>query len=284
MQKTIQNPISCYGIGVHSGRKTQVTLKPAKANTGIVFVRSDVSLIDNKIFSTYDQVFDTTLSTSIRNDAKVHVATIEHLMAAIWGCEINNLIVEIDGPEVPIMDGSSKPFVFMIECAGIKQQNAPVKYLKILKEVVVTDKDSEIIATPYDGTQIDLTIDFVSQAIGRQHHTYSTNSSFIDEIADSRTFGFMHELEYLQNKGLALGASLDNAIGIDNDIILNHEGLRHSNEFARHKLLDLLGDLYTIGGNFVGKLDGFKTSHSLNNKLIHKIFEDPFSYEWINYK
>ncbi len=283
MQTTIQNPISCYGIGVHSGKTTQITLKPAKINSGIIFVRNDVSGFDNVVNATYDRVFDTTLSTSINNDAKVSVSTIEHLMAAIWGCNISNLIVEIDGPEVPIMDGSSKPFVFMIECAGIKKQNAHRKFLKILKEIIVTDKDSEIIIRPYKNTQVDVTIDFASSAIGRQHHAYSSQTNFIEEIASSRTFGFLHELKYMQSKGLALGASLDNAIGIDNDVILNHEGLRHSNEFARHKLLDLLGDLFTAGGNFIGKLEGFKTSHSLNNILLQKIFENPFSYQWVNF-
>lgn len=282
MQATILHPISCYGIGVHSGRKTQVTLKPAKANTGIIFVRTDVKDVDNKIHAIYNRVFDTTLSTSIRNDAKVHVATIEHLTAAIWGCRITNLIIEIDGPEVPIMDGSSKPFVFMIECAGIKRQNAPRKYLQILKEIFVADNDSEIFVNPSDRPRFELTIDFANPVIGKQRHIFSDKDSFNEEIANSRTFGFLHELEYLQKKGLALGASLDNAIGIDNNIILNHDGLRHENEFARHKLLDLLGDLYCAGGSFIGDLKGYKTSHSLNNKLLNKIFEDPFAYRWVD--
>ncbi len=282
MQSTIQNPVSCYGIGVHSGKKTQVTLKPAKPDTGVVFVRTDVTAFDNKIQASYCNVFDTTLSTSIKNNTGTQVSTIEHLMAAIWGCSISNIIIEIDGPEVPIMDGSSKPFVFMIECAGKKQQNVATRFLKLVKEVRVNDGGSEIIARPSMETYVDLTIDFASPVIGKQQHVFSSNVSFKDEIADSRTFGFLHELDYLQSKGLAKGASLDNAIGIDKDIILNHEGLRHKNEFVRHKLLDLLGDLFSAGGSFIGELHGYKTSHSINNQFLRKVFSDTTSYKWVD--
>lgn len=284
MQQTILNPISCYGIGMHSGKKTQVNLKPAPANSGVVFIRTDISQVDNKVFARYSNVYDTTLSTSIKNTAGTQIATIEHLMAAIWGCGIDNIIVEIDGPEVPIMDGSSKPFVFMIEYAGIKIQNAPKKHIKLLKEIRVTDDGCELFARPSKDLHIDLSIDFASPAIGKQQHSLIKKQSFRDEIADSRTFGFLHELDYLQSKGLAKGASLDNAIGIDEDVILNHEGLRHDNEFARHKLLDLIGDLFNCGGNFIGKINGHKTSHALNNKFLHKVFEDPFAYQWIEGK
>lgn len=282
MQTTISNPISCYGIGVHSGQKTQITLEPAKPGTGVVFIRTDVTICDNKIEASYFNVYDTTLSTSIRNQAGVQVSTIEHLMAAIWGSQITNIIIKIDGPEVPIMDGSSKPFVFMIECAGKKYQNASARYLKLTKDIRVSDGDSEIIATPSMESYIDLTIDFASPAIGRQSQIFSSNISFKDEIADSRTFGFIHELNYLQSKGLAKGASLDNAIGIDKDVILNEDGLRHENEFVRHKLLDLLGDLFIGGGGFVGKLNGYKTSHSINNKFLREIFSDSTSYKWVD--
>lgn len=284
MQSTICNPISCYGIGVHSGKKTQVTLKPAPCNTGVVFIRTDVTAVDNKVYASYANVFDTTLSTSVKNDADVRVSTIEHLMAAIWGCGLSNIIVEIDGTEVPIMDGSSKPFVFMIECAGIKSTNVHRKYLKLLKDIYVRDDDnnSEIFASAADKSCIDLTINFASPAIGRQQHIFTDEKSFREELADSRTFGFVHELDYLQSKGLAKGASLDNAIGIDRDVILNHGGLRHDNEFVRHKLLDLIGDLFSSGGSFVGNLKGFKTNHSLNNKFLREIFSDPYAYKWVD--
>lgn len=280
MQTTIQNPISCYGIGVHSGKNTQITLKPAKRDTGIVFVRTDVSSVDNEIYASYENVFDTSLSTSIKNNANTQVHTIEHLMAAIWGCGISNLIVEIDGAEVPIMDGSSKPFVFMIECSGIQKSNVPQKRLKLLKEIDVSDNGCEIVGVPSDCLSIDLTIDFASPAIGKQQHIFTEQDGFKDEIANSRTFGFLHELDYLQSKGLAKGASLDNAIGIDKDVILNHDGLRHQNEFARHKTLDQLGDLFTAG-NLIADLKSFKTSHYLNNQFLHKVFSDPYSYKWI---
>ncbi len=281
LQTTIANSISCYGIGVHSGKKTQVTLKSAPKDTGVIFIRTDVHLVDNKIQASYKNVFDTNLSTSIKNIAGTKVSTIEHLMAAIWGCNISNIIVEIDGPEVPIMDGSSQPFVFMIECAGIKKLTTPRKHLKLLKNIKIIDNGCEIIATPADDLHIDLAIDFNSLAIGKQQFSFSKNSNFIKDIADSRTFGFVHELDYLQSKGLAKGASLDNAIGIDGDVILNHNGLRHEDEFVRHKLLDLAGDLFSSGGGFIGKINGLKTSHSLNNQFLHKIFNDPYSYQWV---
>lgn len=280
MKATIKNPISCYGIGVHSGKKTQLTLKPAKPGTGVVFVRSDVTSVDNKIVASCLNVSDTTLSTSIKNDAGIKVSTIEHIMAAIWGSGVSDLIVEIDGPEVPIMDGSSKPFVFMLECGGAKLYTLPTQNLKILKEIRVTDNGSEIVALPSDKMIVDLTIDFNSPVIGKQQHRFSPEVNFNDEIADSRTFGFVHELEYLKSKGLAQGASLDNAIGIDQDKILNHDGLRHKNEFVRHKLLDLLGDLFTVGGNIVGEIYGYKTSHNINNLFLRNLLSDPTSYRW----
>ncbi|CAN0586038.1 unnamed protein product [Ectocarpus sp. 12 AP-2014] len=284
MQQTLQNPISCYGIGLHSGNKTQVTLKPAPANTGVVFIRTDISQTDNLVTAQYNNVCDTILSTSIKNFAGTQISTIEHLMAAIWGCGIDNIVIEIDGPEVPIMDGSSKPFVFMIEYAGTKVQNAPKKYLKILKDICVTDNGCELFASPGKKLNIDLSIDFASPAIGKQQYSLNEKQNFRNEVADSRTFGFLDELDYLQSKGLAKGASLDNAIGIDKDIILNHDGLRHENEFVRHKMLDLIGDLFNAGGSFIGKLNGHKTSHALNNKFLHKLFEDPNAYKWVQSK
>jgi UDP-3-O-[3-hydroxymyristoyl] N-acetylglucosamine deacetylase len=283
LQTTIQYPISCYGIGVHSGEKTQVTLKPARENIGIIFQRTDVSVVDNFIPAIYSNVSDTTLSTTISNNAGIKISTIEHLMAAIWGCGIDNLIIEIDGPEVPVMDGSSKPFVFMLECAGLTTLNAPKKYLKILKEIRAEYKDSFIYAGTGDhSSNIDLTIDFTSNAIGKQRLIFSEQNCFKTEIADSRTFGFVEELDYLQSKGLAKGASLDNAIGIDKDIILNHDGLRHKNEFVRHKMLDLLGDCFTSGGGIISNMVGHKTSHGLNNQFLRTLFADPYAYSWVN--
>ncbi|WP_341764682.1 UDP-3-O-acyl-N-acetylglucosamine deacetylase [Candidatus Tisiphia endosymbiont of Beris chalybata] len=282
MQLTILNPVSCYGVGVHSGKIIQLTLKPARKNTGVIFIRTDVKQELNSIPVNYLNVSDTTLSTTIQNEHKVSVSTIEHLLAALWGSGIDNLIVEIDGPEVPIMDGSSKPFMFMIEYAGKLLQKAPKKYLKILKEVRVSHKDCELICSPSDNMIVDLTIDFASKAIGKQNLVFSEKESFKNNIADARTFGFIHELEYLKSKGLARGASLDNAVGIDRDIIMNHEGLRYQDEFVRHKLLDLFGDLYTTGAHIISNIHGYKTSHSLNNELLRQIFSDSSSYQWIS--
>ena len=281
MQTTIKYPVSCCGIGVHSGRKTQLTLIPTnKPNMGIIFVRTDITGIDNYIPALYSKVLDTALATSIANDAKVKISTIEHLMAALHGCGIDNVIVEVDGPEIPIMDGSSKPFVFMVEYAGIKYFNTKKKHLKLLKDIRVTDKDCEIHARPSDNTMIDLTIDYPSSAIGKQQMRFSDVSKFNQEIAPSTTFGFLQHLYYMQIKVLAKGASLDNAIGIDKDVILNHEGLRYKDEFVRHKMLDLYGDLYTTGGKILANINGYKTSHYLNNQFLRKIFSDPYSYSW----
>ncbi len=280
MQVSLLKPVSCYGIGVHSGKVTQLTLKPAKANTGIVFVRTDVREEINSIQATYQNVSATFLSTTIKNEHNVQVSTIEHLMAALWGCGIDNVIAEIDGPEVPIMDGSSKAFVFMIECAGKKLQNTPKRYLQILKTVRVTNNDSELVCTPANNMTVNLTVDYTSKVIGRQSLIFSKNESFKNTIADARTFGFVNELEYLQSKGLALGASLENAIGIDKDIVMNQDGLRYSDEFVRHKLLDLFGDMYSSGANIVGEIVGYKTSHALNNQLLRQIFSDTTAYKW----
>jgi UDP-3-O-[3-hydroxymyristoyl] N-acetylglucosamine deacetylase len=279
MQTTIERPMSCYGIGVHSGQRTQLTLKPARANTGIVCVRSDISSINNIVEVTYKNVSETTLSTTVQNDAATKISTIEHLMAALWGCGIDNVIIELDGPEVPIMDGSSKPFVFLIECAGTKSLNTPRKTIKILKDIIVSHNGAEIIVTPNDTFAVNVEIEFASKAIGKQTMSLNDTSFFKDEISSARTFGFIHEVEYLRSKGLAKGASLENAIGIENDTIMNPEGLRFSNEFARHKLLDSVGDFYTAGGILLGSFSCNKSGHNLNNILLRSIFDNPNNYQ-----
>lgn len=279
MQTTIMQPMSCYGIGVHSGQRTQLTLKPAPSNTGIVCIRTDVSSVNNVIAATYNNVSETTLSTTIQNDTNIKISTIEHLMAALWGCGIDNVIIELDGPEVPIMDGSSKPFVFLIECAGTKILNTPRKTFKIMKDIHISHNDAEIIVTPHESFAVNVEIEFTSKAIGKQTMSLDDASFFKEEIASARTFGFMHEVEYLRTKGLAKGASLENAIGIENDIIINPEGLRFSNEFARHKLLDSVGDFYTAGGTIEGNFTCTKSGHNLNNMLLRHIFDNPNNYQ-----
>ena len=279
MQTTIERPMSCYGIGVHSGQRTQLTLKTARADTGIVCIRSDVSSVNNVVEVTYKNVSETILSTTVQNDATIKISTIEHLMAALWGCGIDNVIIELDGPEVPIMDGSSKPFVFLIECAGTKVLDKPRKTFKVLKDIIVSHNDSEIIVTPNDAFAVNVEIEFASKAIGKQTMSLNDPSFFKEEISSARTFGFMHEVEYLRSKGLAKGASLENAVGIENDMIMNPEGLRFSNEFARHKLLDSVGDFYTAGGIILASFACTKSGHQLNNMLLRSIFDNPNNYK-----
>ncbi|MGI4776333.1 MAG: UDP-3-O-acyl-N-acetylglucosamine deacetylase [Janthinobacterium lividum] len=282
LQVTLQNITSCYGIGVHSGKVTHLTLKPAKVDTGIIFVRKDIETQMNFIQANYKNVTDASLCTSIKNASQVQVFTIEHLMAAIWGCGIDNVIVELDNEEVPIMDGSSKPFVFMIECAGKKLQNAPRKFLKILKQIKVIYGNCELIAEPSNDFKVDLTIEFENKLIGRQNFILSDTKLFKEKVANARTFGFLHEFDYLKSQGLAKGASLENSIGIDKDVIMNPEGLRCQKEFVKHKILDLAGDFYTAGGPMIGSFVGHKTSHALNNHFLHQIFSDPSNYEWVS--
>lgn len=273
-------PVSCYGIAVHSGETVQLTLKPANAGCGIVFSRVDLSE-NNFIEANYNNVTDTLLSTTIANCHKVSVSTIEHLMAAIWGSGIDNIIIEIDGPEVPIMDGSSQPFVFMLECAGLKILNTPKKILRINKEVYVSHKNSEVVIAPSNNFQINLEIDFESKAIGHQSINFSNQKSFANDISKARTFGFIEELEYLRANGLAKGASLENAIGIDKDTILNEDGLRYKDEFVRHKLLDAIGDYATASCNILGSITTKKPGHLLNNLLMRKIFSCENNYSYI---
>ncbi len=282
-QTTIRYPASCYGIGVHSGQKVQVTLKPAKQDQGIVFIRTDIKASDNYVRAAYNSVVDTNLCTTLANPGnKFSVSTIEHLMAAIWGCGIDNLIVEIDGPEVPIMDGSSQPFVFMIECAQKTLLLNTKKQIKINREVFVEGAGGATnLVSPADYFSIALEIDFDSKLIQKQSIEYHNKELFNSQVASARTFGFLADLEYLQGIGLAKGASLDNSIGLDKDNILNHDGLRFQDEFVRHKLLDALGDFYLANCEIIGSFSCIKPGHHLNNLLIRKIFENPNNYSVI---
>jgi len=281
-QTTIERPASCFGIGAHSGKKTQLTLKPAPADTGIVFVRPDIHNVTNILHAHFSNIADTSMATTISNDARVKISTIEHLMAALYGSGIDNVIVEVDGEEVPIMDGSSKPFIFLIEYAGIDILTAPKKILKVEKELFVEHQSSKIVVSPSDKFSIEVDIEFPSKAIGKQTTKLEDIDSFREEIAPARTFGFMRDLEYLRSKGLAKGSSLENAIGInDNDEIANKEGLRYENEFARHKLLDSVGDFYTAGCHILGHFYCTKQGHFLNHQMLVKIFSDPNNYSFV---
>jgi UDP-3-O-[3-hydroxymyristoyl] N-acetylglucosamine deacetylase len=277
--------VSCFGIGVHSGRPTSLSLSPAPINSGITFIRTDITEegINNKIHAKYDGVSKVRLGTTIKNCSGIEISTIEHLMAALWGCNIDNVVIEVDGPEIPAMDGSAEPFVFMIECAGFQIQDAPRKRLKILKEVCVKEEGGAMIKfVPNDHFCVDMKIQFDTKVISTQEFSFSEREkSFKHEIARARTFGFKHEEEALKSRGFAQGASLENVIVINNEKILNTDGLRYKDEFVRHKLLDLIGDFYLAGGPIQGTVRAFKTGHALNNRAIHTLIADSSSYEFV---
>lgn len=275
LQKTLRNSISCTGVGVHSGDVVNMTLKPADANTGIVFKRTDVEEEKSLVPAKYDTVTELVMCTTVANEAGVKVATIEHLMAAFSGCGVDNAIVELDGPEVPVMDGSSAPFIFLIECADVIEQAAPRRFIKVLKEVSVREGDAEAVLSPGENVSISFEIAFDNERIGKQNCSFNMrNGTFKNELSRARTFGFLSELEQLKAMGLAKGGSLENAIVLSGDEILNEEGLRYDDEFVRHKALDAVGDLYLAGAPIVGQFQGFKSGHALNNKLLHEFLKD----------
>ena len=283
MQYTLTHSIEFTGTGLHSGADVLMTINPAATDLGIVFVRSDVTDRNNVIPARWDKVVDTRLCTVIGNKAGVTIGTIEHLMAALRGCGIDNAVIELDGPEVPIMDGSSQIFVDMIDETGVKEQDAPRRAIRILKEVIVEQDGKSVKLSPGEGSVFNGGIDFDHPSIGQQSHEITlVNGNFRHDLANSRTFGFLHEVEALRKMGLAQGGSLDNAIVLDKKTILNPEGLRRSNEFIRHKLLDAIGDLYLAGGPVIGEYSADKPSHELNNKILRKLFATKGAWELVD--
>jgi UDP-3-O-[3-hydroxymyristoyl] N-acetylglucosamine deacetylase len=280
-QTTLKNSIDCVGVGLHSGVKTRMTLRPAPADTGIVFHRTDAAGRGAEIAARYDHAVETPLCTTLNTENGVQVATIEHMMSALAGYRIDNAIVELDGPEVPIMDGSAAPFAFLIECAGIVELDAPRRAIAVRKTVEVTDGKRTAQLSPGDGMTIDFEIDFDSAAIARQRYTMEvTPENFRRELARARTFGFLQEVDQLRQVGLCRGGSLDNAIVIDGDSVMNEGGLRFDNEFVRHKILDSIGDLYLAGAPIIGHFDGCRTGHALNLRLLKALFADPEAWCW----
>jgi UDP-3-O-[3-hydroxymyristoyl] N-acetylglucosamine deacetylase len=275
-QHTLAGPAIFSGVGVHTGRDVNVVLKPASANAGVVFVRTDIEVGDNRITAHGEAVVRTRLGTVIGNAAGATVSTIEHLMAAFAALGVDNAIVELDGPELPIMDGSAEPFVALIDRAGLRRQDAPRRYIEILERIEVVDGDRHASLSPADGFEMAFEIAFDSQAIGRQSLDMAMDeAAFRAELADSRTFGFAHEVEALREAGLARGGSLDNVIVIDGDRILNPEGLRRPGELVRHKALDALGDLYLLGGPIIGRFEAALAGHDLNNALVRALLSRP---------
>jgi UDP-3-O-[3-hydroxymyristoyl] N-acetylglucosamine deacetylase len=233
----------------------------------------------NHVPATYDRVVETTLGTTISNEHGVTVSTIEHVMAALWGAGIDNAIVELDGPEVPIMDGSSEPFIFLLDCAGRTEQDVAKRVIEVLKPITVQEKDSTATLSPSEGFAIDITIDFPHKLINRQQATYDfSQTSFKQALCRARTFGFARDVEKMRSMGLALGGSLHNAIVLADEGILNEGGLRYNDEFVRHKALDCVGDYFLAGGAILGNVETLRPGHGINNKLLHALFADPANY------
>ena len=281
-QRTLSNSIRASGVGLHSGEKVNMTLRPAAKDTGIIFRRLDIEPIQ-QIPALAKSVIDTMLGTTIAKK-NASVMTVEHLLAAFAGLGIDNALIDLDGPEVPIMDGSSASFIFLIESAGIEEQNASKKFLRIKKKIRVEDGEKFAEFKPYNGYRISFEIDFDHPMIKSKLTKLSVDFStltFLKEISRARTFGFLKEIETLRSKNLALGGSLDNAIVFDDYRILNQDGLRYQDELVRHKILDVVGDLYLMGHILVGEFNGYKSGHELNNKLILKLYTDQTAWEEI---
>lgn len=284
MQHTLAGTAVCAGIGVHNGEHVRVVIRPAPVGAGVVFIRTDITDRDNRIPVAPSAVGRTQLNTEIGNAAGVTVSTIEHLMAALAALEIDNVIVEIDGPETPIMDGSALPFVQLLDRAGRRAQEVSRQYIEILEPVEVVDGDKRAALLPCDRFEVAFEIAFKSEAIGRQRVDLEiTEASFRRELSAARTFGFVHEVEALRAMGLARGGSLENAIVIDGDEILNPEGLRMENEFVRHKALDAIGDLYVLGAPIIGRFEARYAGHALNNLLVRALMARPDAWRLVRF-
>lgn len=284
-QRTLKQAISATGVGLHNGEKVTLALRPAAPDTGIIFKRVDLPQ-PNEIRATPDAVHDTRLCTALEADG-VRVATVEHVMSALAGLGVDNVYVEVDASELPIMDGSSGPFVFLIQQAGVVEQSAAKKFIRIKKTVEYRDGDKWARFEPYHGFKIDFTIDFnhpVFEHSGKQVQMDFAVDSYVKEISRARTFGFMHEVEYLRSNGLARGGSLDNAIVLDEYRVLNTDGLRYDDEFAKHKVLDAIGDLYMSGHPVLGAFYAYKSGHALNNQLLRVLLQDNAAWEYTTFE
>ena len=283
-QRTLKTQVRTTGVGLHSGVKVEMTLRPAAAGTGILFRRVD---LDPPVTIPVDayKVTDTRLCSALTvGNAKV--ATVEHLMSALAGLGIDNIVIDLTGPEVPILDGSAAPFVFLLQSAGIEELNAPQQFVRILEPIEVKEGDKWVRLSPYDGFRVDFTIDFdhpVFEQSGQVVSVDFDNTSYIREVARARTFGFMHEVEMLRNNNLALGGSLDNAIVMDEYRVLNADGLRYDDEFVKHKVLDAIGDFYMIGKPIIGRLEAHKSGHALNTQLLRALMEKQSAWELVSF-
>jgi UDP-3-O-[3-hydroxymyristoyl] N-acetylglucosamine deacetylase len=283
-QRTLKNTIRATGVGLHTGEKVYLTLRPAESDTGICFRRVD---LDEPVTvqATPGNVGETILSTTLVA-GNVKISTVEHLLSAFAGLGIDNAIVDVSAAEVPIMDGSAGPFVFLLQSAGIEEQDSPKQYLRIKRSVRVEEGDKWAAFEPFEGFKVTFTIDFEHPAFGADVKTATmdfSSTTFVKEVSRARTFGFVKDIEMLRQNNLALGGSLDNAIVVDDNKILNEDGLRCADEFVKHKILDAIGDLYLLGHSLIGEFIGYKSGHSLNNKLLRTLLETPDAWEMVTF-
>lgn len=284
-QRTLKNPIRATGVGLHTGEKVYMTLRPAPADTGIVFRRVDLEApVD--LMARPENVGDTQLSTTLMQGS-VRISTVEHLLSAMAGLGVDNAVVEVSAPEVPIMDGSAGPFVFLIQSAGIQELDVPKRFIRINKALQVEDGDKWARFDPYDGFKVSFAIEFNHPLFdgGTQAATIDfSTTSFVKEVSRARTFGFMRDIEYLRSHNLALGGSMDNAVVLDDYRVLNSDGLRYDDEFVRHKILDAIGDLYLLGHSLIGAFSGYKSGHALNNHLLRTLVADASAWEMVTFE
>src|SRR5210317_405842 len=283
-QRTLKNVIRATGVGIHTGEKVFMTLRPAAVNTGIIFRRTDMDpVMEVPAFATH--VGDTSMNTSLEHGG-VRVSTVEHLMSAFAGLGIDNAYVDLSNAEVPIMDGSAGPFVFLIQSAGIEEQSAAKRFIRILEPLEVRLDDKWARFDPYDGFRVSFKIDF-NHPVFKSHQSFASvdfsTTSFLKEIARARTFGFMRDIEMLRERNLVLGGSMDNAVVLDDYRVLNEDGLRYEDEFVKHKVLDAIGDLYLLGHSLIGAYSGYKSGHELNNQLLRQLLRQPESWEEVTF-
>ena len=287
-QRTLAQSIHVTGVGLHSGERVALTLHPAAENSGISFRRTDLAGKQGEAIALNPYLInDTRLSSTIVTEDGVRVGTIEHIMSALSAYGVDNALIELNAPEIPIMDGSSLPFIYLLQDAGIVDQKAQKRFLRILKEVKVEEPGKWVKFTPYEGFKVTLTIEFDHPVFNRSSPTFESDfagKNYVDEIARARTFGFMQEVELMRAHNLGLGGNLSNAIVIDDTDVLNPEGLRYPDEFVRHKILDAIGDLYILGHPIIGAFEGYKSGHAINNALLRAVLADPEAYEWVEFK
>ncbi|HEJ9734754.1 TPA: UDP-3-O-acyl-N-acetylglucosamine deacetylase [Proteus mirabilis] len=285
-QRTLKRIVQATGVGLHTGKKVTLTMRPAPANTGVIYRRTDLNPpVDFPADA--KSVRDTMLCTCLVNEDDVRISTVEHLNAALAGLGIDNIVIEVDAPEIPIMDGSAAPFVFLLLDAGIEELRTAKKFIRIKETVRVEDGDKWAEMRPYNGFKLDFTIDFNHPAIDASTQCYKLDfsaESFMSQISRARTFGFMRDIEYLQSKGLCLGGSFDCAIVVDDYRVLNDDGLRFEDEFVRHKMLDAIGDLFMCGYNIIGEFTAFKSGHALNNKLLQAVLAKESAWEFVTFE